>query len=81
MPKRKNNIYFLNCTYEKLYEAYTICKKGKTNRLDVIMFSMDLEKNLKEILSELLNCNYTFSSYNLFYVYEPKKRKNISCYI
>jgi len=75
MPKRKNNIYFLSCTYDKLYEAYTICKKGKTNRLDVIMFSMDLEKNLKEILSELLNCNYTFDSYNLFYVYEPKKRK------
>ncbi|MBQ8044241.1 MAG: group II intron reverse transcriptase domain-containing protein [Clostridia bacterium] len=75
MPKRKNNIYLLNCTYEKLYEAYTICKKSKTNRLDVILFSMDVEKNLKEILSELLNCNYTFSSYNLFYVYEPKKRK------
>lgn len=75
MPKRKNNIYFLNCTYDKLYEAYTICKKGKSNRLDVILFSMDLEKNLKEILSELLNDNYTFSSYNLFYVYEPKKRK------
>ncbi len=75
MPKRKNNIYFLNCTYEKLYEAYTICKKGKTNRLDVIMFSMDLEKNLKEIRNNLLKDNYTFSSYNLFYVYEPKKRK------
>ncbi len=75
MPKRKNNIYHLNCTYEKLYEAYTRCKKSKTNRLDVIMFSMDLEKNLKEILNDLINCNYTFSSYNLFYVYEPKKRK------
>jgi len=75
MPKRKNNIYLLNCTYDKLYEAYTICKKSKTNRLDVIMFSMDLEKNLKEILNDLINCNYTFSSYNLFYVYEPKKRK------
>lgn len=75
MPKRKNNIYFTNCTYPKLYEAYTICKKGKTNRLDVIMFSMDLEKNLKEILGELLNCSYIFSTYNLFYVLEPKKRK------
>ncbi len=75
MAKRKNNIYLANCTYDKLYEAYTICKKGKSNRLDVIIFSMDLEKNLKEILSNLLNCNYTFSPYNLFYVYEPKKRK------
>ena len=75
MPKRKNNIYFLNCTYEKLYKAYTICKKGKSNRLDVIIFSMDLEMNLKEILLDLLNGSYIFSSYKLFYVLEPKKRK------
>lgn len=54
MPKRINNIFDINCTYDKLYEAYLECKKGKTNRLDVIQFSMDLEKNLKEIQTELL---------------------------
>lgn len=75
MPKTINNIYDLNCTYFKLYEAYLICKKGKTNRLDVILFSLDLEKNLLEILSRLKSLTYTFSNYKLFYVFEPKKRK------
>ena len=75
MPKRINNIYDINCTYSKLYEAYLICKKGKTNRLDVILFSLDLEKNLIEILTDLRNETYMFSKYKLFYVLEPKKRK------
>ena len=75
MPKRKNNIYFANCTYERLYQAYLVCKRGKNNRLDVIEFSLDLEKNLEEILSSLLDCSYTFSVYKEFYVYEPKKRR------
>lgn len=73
--KRINNIYDVNCTYSKLYEAYLICKRGKTSRLDVILFSLDLEKNLIDILNDLKNETYTFSNYKLFYVYEPKKRK------
>lgn len=75
MPKRINSIYDLNCNYSKLYEAYLICKRGKTNRLDVILFELDLEKNLLEIVQELKNETYDFSSYKLFYVLEPKKRK------
>ena len=80
MPKRKNNIYFMNCTYSNLYEAYTICKKGKTNRLDVILFSMDIEKNLKEILCDILR-NAKVGDFVYVIAYAKSSIKQVGIYI
>lgn len=75
MGKRIKNIYDKALTYEKIYSAYIRSKKGKSSRLDVIEFNLNYEERLNEILCELQNLTYTFGSYNLFYIYEPKERK------
>ncbi len=77
MAKTINNIYDISLTYNNIY-AYIKAKRGKTNRLDVIQFSLNYEYELKKILSELKNLTYTFGKYNLFYIHEPKERKILS---
>lgn len=78
MGKKIKNIYDDALTYEKIYQAYILSKKGKSSRLDVIQFSLNYEERLNEMLEELKNMSYSFDSYNLFYIYEPKKRKILS---
>lgn len=75
MGKRIKNVYDDALAYEKIYFAYILSKKGKSSRLDVIEFSLNYEERLNEILEELKSMSYTFDSYNLFYVHEPKERK------
>ena len=78
MGKKIKNIYDKALTYEKIYSAYIKSRRGKSSKLDVIEFGLNYEERLNEILQELKELNYTFSSYNLFYIYEPKKRKILS---
>lgn len=78
MAKTINNIYDNSLTYNNIYLAYIKAKRDKTNRLDVIQFSLNYEYELKKILSELKNLTYTFGKYNLFYIHEPKERKILS---
>ncbi|MDD2628261.1 MAG: reverse transcriptase domain-containing protein [Clostridia bacterium] len=75
MPKTIRNVWEQALTYEKLYKAYVVSRKGKTKRKDVILFSLKYESNIKDILNDLINGTYKFNRYNVFYVYEPKKRK------
>ncbi len=75
MPKTIRNKWKEALTYDNLYAAYKLAKKGKTHRTDVILFSLRYEDYLLDILDKLKNGSYSFSKYKIFYVYEPKKRK------
>lgn len=78
MAKSIKCVYDELVTYDALYKAYVKAKKGKTNRRDVIEFSLNYEYELKKIVSELKALTYTFGEYSLFYIHEPKERKILS---
>ncbi len=47
---------------------------GKSNRADVIKFSLNLADNILHLNSELANLEYSHGSYHAFYVVDPKLR-------
>lgn len=60
--------------FENLYHAYKAAIKGKRYRADVMRFTDRLEDNLIILQNELIWGTYDVGRYNIFYVYEPKKR-------
>lgn len=62
-------------SYKKLYLAYLDCRKAKRHKNSAIEFELDLEKNLKELLSELRSGEYTPGKSICFVVTKPKPRE------
>lgn len=61
-------------SFIKLLEAHERASKGKKSYKEVMLFELDLESNLVNILKDLKNDNYKFGKYREFIIYEPKKR-------
>lgn len=57
-----------------MIEAHYRAMKGKTRKKEVILFDMDLESNICNIINQIKNNTYQFGKYREFYVYEPKQR-------
>ncbi len=57
-PLGQSKMYEKLCSYENLLSAYEKAKKGKSNKLYVLKFKKDLENNLKQLQSELINQTY-----------------------
>lgn len=74
MCKTIKNCYYKNLTFEKLMSAYYRALKNKSNRKDVIKFSIDLETNISNLLNELKYNKYKPGKYRTFIIYEPKER-------
>lgn len=74
MSKRIGNIYNKNLTFEKLLSAHKKSKKAKRYKKVVILFEMNLEENIFDLMEELKEGNYKFGKYKSFTVYEPKER-------
>lgn len=75
MPRKLNNIYLDKIKFRKLYEAYERAAQGKHENKEVVLFEMNLARNLYEICLDLYRGTYTVGRYRKFYVYEPKKRE------
>lgn len=60
--------------FENVLAAYKAAVKKKRDRPDVMRFTDDLESNLIQLQNELIWDMYRVGRYNIFYVYEPKKR-------
>lgn len=60
--------------FENLFNAYKAGIKQKRYRADVMEYTHKLEENLIELQNEFIWQTYTVGRYNIFYVYEPKKR-------
>lgn len=73
MDKIKN-IFPKIYEFENLFCAYKAGIKSKRYRPDVMEFTDQLESNLIELQNELIWDTYEVGRYNIFYVYEPKKR-------
>lgn len=72
------NIFPLIYDFENLFNAYKKAIKCKRYRPDVMEYTDRLEENLIELQNELIWKTYSVGRYNIFYVYEPKKRMIMS---
>ena len=72
------NIFPLIYDFENLFNAYKKAISCKRYRPDVMEYTDRLEENLIELQNEFIWKTYSVGRYNIFYVYEPKKRMIMS---
>ncbi len=59
---------------ETLFFAWEEFKKGKSRKLDVLLFEQELERNIFQLARDLRTKNYKHGGYTGFYVSDPKLR-------
>lgn len=74
MPKKIKNLFYKNLTFKKLLDAHYRARKNKAYKKDVILFEMNLENNIINLLNSIKNNNYKMGKYYDFKVFEPKER-------
>ncbi len=74
MPKTIKHVFDEKLTFVKLVEAHQRASNNKRNHRDVILFEMDLESNIANLLHKIKTNTYKMGKYHSFYVYEPKQR-------
>lgn len=74
MSKTIKKSFYDKLTMEKLYEAHLRAKKNKTLKQEVLVYEMDLESNLYNLLRSIKNKTYKTGKYRVFTIYEPKER-------
>ena len=74
MPKSIKNVWESKLTFDKLVEAHERASKGKRFLKEVMLFEMNLETNITDIMKKLEHNTYKFGKYRTFTIYEPKKR-------
>lgn len=59
---------------ENLFAAWETFQQGKRNKIDVLAFERDLERNIFQLYWDLKNKTYRHGSYTGFYIHDPKQR-------
>ena len=67
--------YNLLCSYENLHGAYLKARQGKTQKHYVLKFEKELEKNIKQLQTELITQTYQPKPLKTFIIRDPKTRK------
>jgi len=76
--KIKNNLYQQLYNFENIINAYDeVCKNTK-NKRKVANYKQYKCIYISRIYDTLINKNYTVGPYNIFNIYEPKKRRIVS---
>ena len=73
--KRHGYLFEHICSLDNLLLAAHNAAKGKHRRDEVKQFFSELESNLQELRTELLERTYKTSPYEIFIKYEPKRRE------
>lgn len=74
MPKKIKNCFDKNLTFEKLLKAHQRARVHKSYKNEVIIFEMNLENNIVNLLNNIKNGKYHLGKYRSFKIYEPKER-------
>ena len=69
------DLYWLIISPATLFRAWDVFKSDKKNKLDVIDFELDLEKNIFDLYRDLKNGNYKHGPYKGFWIHDPKIRR------
>ena len=72
--KTYKNLYPQIFSFEGLYKAYRLARRGKRDRQAVADFEFNLEGSLLHLQEELQAQTYRPSAYHNFYIFEPKRR-------
>lgn len=72
--KRHGNLFHKIYDIENLYNAYTVCLRGKRLKRGVLPFTYNASSELLRLQRELKSEAYQVGKYYSFYVYEPKRR-------
>jgi retron-type reverse transcriptase len=72
--KTFKNLFGQVTSFENLYQAYRLARRGKRDRPAVADFEFNLEANLLRLQAELEAQTYQPGGYHNFYIYEPKRR-------
>ena len=75
MPHTIKNCFYKNLTFDKLISAHLRARDQKTSKKELILFEMNLENNIVNLLNNLKTGRYKIGDYRTFYVTEPKLRK------
>lgn len=67
--------YTIMYDFEKLYEAYKKCRRGKSQKTDVIQFELNVSDELIKLRQELKENTYHTGKYYKFTIYDPKERE------
>ena len=74
MSKSIKNCFYKKLTFESLLKSHDRAKKNKTNRYELLKFSVDIETNIVGIMNSLKDGSYRPGKYKVFTIYEPKER-------
>lgn len=74
MSKSIKNCFYKELTFESLLKSHDRAKKNKTNRYELLRFSVDIETNIVGIMNSLKDGSYRPGKYKVFTIYEPKER-------
>lgn len=74
MPKKIKNCFYQKLTFENLLNAHKRSRKHKPYRNEVVLFEINLENNLINLLNNIRNNTYRLGNYFEFIIYEPKER-------
>lgn len=74
MSKSIKNCFYKKLTFESLLRSHDRAKKNKTNRYELLRFSVDIETNIVGIMNSLKDGSYRLGKYKVFTIYEPKER-------
>ena len=69
------DLYWLIISPSSLFRAWDIFKSDKKNKLDVMDFELELEKNIFDLYRDLKNGTYKHGSYKGFWIHDPKLRR------
>jgi len=72
--KTYKNLFEEFVSFDNLLKAFKKARRGKRYKGYATGFNYNLASNLLKICSQLLQECYQFDSYNVFYLYDPKKR-------
>ena len=75
MPKTIRNEFDKKLSYESLFHAHKLSRKGKGYRKEIILFNLKQEEYIMWLYEKLKSGTYKHSGYTVFYVTEPKLRK------
>lgn len=67
--------YEIMYNFDRLYEAYKKCRRGKTQKTEVIQFELNLSEELVKLQEEIKSKTYQIGTYYKFTIYDPKKRE------
>ncbi len=62
-------------SFENLYRAHRRARLSKRHKKEVVLFEMELSKNLWQLHYDLKYGRYTVGGYHTFTIYDPKERE------